>query len=178
AEAPSRFSDAQFSVSLYNVANIAPRETLQIHLAAADAEAAYQAILARVEKAGGRVVTSNLNRQRADQTQGTINFEEKSTEAGAVLLDLRGEDEVLHLQTTGSADTQNVTSAKRGFQVQILSLYNAAAVPPFTTVHMNLAAADAEEAYNAVLARVEKAGGRVVSSNLNKQRNDQTQGTV
>ncbi len=177
-EVKSKRADTQFQVSLYNVANIAPRETLQINLAAADAEAAYKAILARIEKAGGRVVTSNLNRQRNDQTQGTVHFEVKTAEAEAVLLDLRSEGEVLHLQVTENPDTQNVTRSKRGFQVQIASLYNASAVAPQTTVQLNLATVDAEEAYKTVLTRIEKAGGRVVSSNLNRQRNEQTQGTI
>ena len=171
-------AEAQFIVSLYNVANIAPRETMQVQLAARDAEAAYKTILARVEKAGGRVVTSNLNRQRSEQTTGTVNFEVKSGEAESVLLHLRTEGEVLHLQSTENPDTQNVTRAKRGFQVTILSLYNAAAVPAHTTVQLNLATADAEESYRAALARVEKAGGRVVTSNLNRQRDDQTRGTL
>lgn len=177
-EMKSRKADSQYTVSLYNVMNVAPRETLQVQLAAADAEALYKAILARVEKAGGRVVTSNLNRQRADQTSGTVHFEVKTAEGEAVLADLKVEGEVLHLQLTENPDTQNVTRSKRGYQVQIFSLHNASVVVPHTTVQLNIAAADAEEAFKTVLARVEKAGGRVITSNLNRQRNDQTQGTI
>ncbi|HEX7902000.1 MAG TPA: DUF4349 domain-containing protein, partial [Planctomycetota bacterium] len=67
--------DSQFTVSIYNLANIQPRETTHLNLACQDAEKTYKDILARIEKAGGRVLTSNLNRQRNDQTTGTIQFE-------------------------------------------------------------------------------------------------------
>ena len=51
-------AETRIHLSLYNLANVAPRQTTNLNLAAVDAEAAYRAITARVEKAGGRVVTA------------------------------------------------------------------------------------------------------------------------
>src|SRR4051794_40457734 len=81
-------------LSLYNLANVAPRQTNNLNLAAADVEQAYNAIVERVTKSGGRVVTSNLNRQNLEQTTGTIDFEVKSADAETVLADIRKTGEV------------------------------------------------------------------------------------
>src|SRR5262249_37603443 len=131
--------DVVFQVSIFNLANVAPRETVQISLAADDAEKVYRDILARARKATGRVVTSNLNRQRNEQTIGTINFEVKTAEADAMLAALKEAGEVLTLQTVENPDTQNVTQSKRGFQVQIWAL---AAVPPRETGVLQVATRD------------------------------------
>ena len=54
-------------------------------IAAEDVESAYRAVLERVEKAGGRVVGSNLAKNKPEQTSGSINFEVPSAEADAVV---------------------------------------------------------------------------------------------
>ena len=63
-------NDTRFEVSLYNLTNVAPRETVQINLASDDVEASLKNAAARVEKAAGRVVASNLNRARGNQDAG------------------------------------------------------------------------------------------------------------
>ena len=51
-------------------------------LAAADVEAAYRAVLKGLTEAGGRVVTSGLNRDRPEQTSGSIQFEVPTPQEG------------------------------------------------------------------------------------------------
>jgi glycine cleavage system regulatory protein len=165
-DARTKRADTQFFVSLYNLANVAPRETVHINLAASDAEAAYRTILERVEQAGGRVVTSNLNRQPNDQTTGSVNFEIKAAEAEAVLADLKAAGEVMRLEVTENPDAQNVTRAKRGFQVQIWAM---GTVAPRETVVMQLATRDVPAAYRSMQDAVTKAGGRVLNAQLNEQ---------
>jgi hypothetical protein len=158
--------DTVFLVSFYNLANVAPRETVHLNLAAADAETAYKTILARVEKSFGRVVSSSLNHQRNDQTRGEIQFEIKSADAEAVLLDLKNVGEVMRLQVTENADTQNVTKSKRGFNVQIWAL---AAVAPRETSTIQLATKDVPAGYRKLQESVIKSKGRVLNSQLNEQ---------
>jgi glycine cleavage system regulatory protein len=158
--------DVVFQLSLYNLVNIAPRETVHISLAAADAEQAFQTILARVRKTAGRVVTSNLNRQRNDQTSGTIHFEVKTDEADAVLAALKQVGEVMSLRVTENADTQNVTAAKRGFQVQLWAL---GAVPPRQTDVLQVATQDVPAGFRDLQAAVDKAKGRTLNAQLHEQ---------
>lgn len=166
AEVKVKKNETQFFVSLYNVANVAPRETVMISLAAVDAEAAYKAILARVEKAGGRVVTSTLNRQKSEQTTGSIHFEVKAAEAAAVQEDVRKEGEVMRLQGVENPDAQNVTRSKRGFRIQLHAM---GLVAPRETATVQLACRDVPAAYGALLEALGKVQARVLSSNLNEQ---------
>jgi hypothetical protein len=162
----TRRKDTQFFLSLYNVANVAPRETVNLNLACVDTEDAYKKILARVEKATGRVVTSNLNRQRNDQTTGLVQFEVKTADAEAVLLDVRELGEVMRLQTTENPDVQNATRSKRGFIVQLFAL---GTVAPRETATIQLASTDVPAGYRSLLDAVTKAKGRILNSQLNEQ---------
>jgi hypothetical protein len=157
--------DTQFFVSIYNLANIAPRETVVMSLACADAEAAYKTILARVEKAGGRVVTSSLNRQKNDQTSGTLRFEVKSAEADAVLADVRLTGEVMRLDVNENPDTQNVTKSKRGFNVQLFAM---GLVDPRESTTLQLATKDVPKAYQGFQDALVEAQARILSAQLNE----------
>jgi glycine cleavage system regulatory protein/predicted anti-sigma-YlaC factor YlaD len=158
--------DAQFFLSLYNLANVAPREVTSFDVVSTDAEAAYQALLTRVQKLGGRIVTSNLNRQNNDQTIGTISFQVKANEADALVQELRAIGEVLRHQTVESPDTQNTTRSKRGFLVQILAM---GAVPSRETTTMQLATADVPASYHKLREAIVAAKGRMLSAQLNEQ---------
>jgi hypothetical protein len=157
--------DTQFFVSIYNLANIAPRETVVLSLACADAEASYKTILARVEKAAGRVVTSSLNRQKNDQTTGTLRFEIKSADAEAVLSDIRQAGEVMRLDVSENPDTQNVTKSKRGFQVQLFAM---GLVEPRETLTIQVAAKDVPKAYRDLQESIGAAEAHILGSQLNE----------
>src|SRR5437763_7411986 len=75
----------RFNISLYNLANIAPRETVNTTLAAPDVKTAYEAILTAMRGDAadaaknigeltpiGRVVSSSLTSPKPDQTTGAI----------------------------------------------------------------------------------------------------------
>jgi glycine cleavage system regulatory protein len=158
-------NDSQFFVSLYNLANVDPRLTVHLNLACFDAEKAYKAVLERVEKAGGRVRTSNLDRQKSDQTSGRVDFQVKESEAETVLLDVRALGETMTYQVTESSDVANVTRSKRGFMIQIFAL---GMVQPREAVTIQLVAKDVAAAYQALSDAVRKAEGRILIGNLNE----------
>lgn len=160
-----RLKDTQFFVSIYNLANVTPRETVTLSLACADAEASYKQILARIEKAAGRVVTSSLNRQKNDQTTGTLRFEIKAAEAEAVLLDIRTAGETMRLDVLENPDTQNVTKSKKGFQV---SLFAMGLVEPRETTTLTIASKDVAAAYRALQEALGGADARILTAQLNE----------
>lgn len=160
-----RLKDTQFFVSIYNLANVTPRETVTMTLAAADAEASYKQILARIEKAGGRVITSSLNRQKNDQTTGSLKFEVKAAEADAVLLDIRTAGEVMRLDVLENPDTQNVTKSKKGFQVQLFAL---GLVEPRETTTLTIASKDVAAAYRALQEALAGVDARILTAQLNE----------
>ncbi|HVT89101.1 MAG TPA: DUF4349 domain-containing protein [Tepidisphaeraceae bacterium] len=153
-------------ISMYNLANIAPRLTTNLNLAATDVEATYRAILKRVTDAGGRIITSNLNRQDATQVNGSIQFELKSDQADAVRNDITRELQVLRLAVNDNPDTANVTTTKQAFVVQIIP---ASQVPPRETRTLAVQTSEVETAMQNLNAAASSAGGRTIESSLSQE---------
>ena len=154
-------------ISLYNLANIEPREKTSLNIAAPDVEKAYRAVLDQVKSAGGRVVTSQLNRPRPDQTTGTVTFESPTEQADVLLGAVRAVGEVMRLDVNQNPDTQNTTDAKRGFSVQIFSL---AAVAPRETTTLRIATRRVPESFNTLRDAVQGAeSGRLLTSQIAEQ---------
>ena len=157
--------DTRFAVTIYNLAGVTPRETVTIQLAAVDAEAAYKEILERIQKAAGRVITSNLARPRSEQTKGTIDSEVKTAEADAFLKALKEQGEVVTYQVSENPDAQNVTRSKRRF---LITVYALGALPPRETSVIQLAARDVAAGYRALQQAVLKPKGRILLARLNE----------
>lgn len=164
-DAKVKRNDTQFDLSLYNLANVAPRKTVHLDIACVDAEAAYKAILDRV-KPPGRIVTSNLDRQRSDQTVGTVSFEVRESDADAVLAETKEAGEVMRMQVTENPDVQNVTKSKRGFVVKLVAL---GAVQPRETADIKLLARNVPEGFKLLKDTVAKAKGRILNARLDEQ---------
>jgi hypothetical protein len=155
--------DTHVILSLYNVANIAPRQTTIVNLASDDVEQTYQAILSRINKTGGRIVTSNLNRQTDQQTGGTIQAEVKSADADTVVAAIKALGEVVRLNAVENPDTNNVTAAKRGISIELSSL---AAMLPREMNYRAIACSDVAKSRQQMLDTLRPLKPRIVLSKL------------
>jgi glycine cleavage system regulatory protein len=164
-QAPVRIELAptKLIISMYNLANVAPRLTTNLNLAGDDVESIYRAILKRVADAGGRVVVSNLNRSDATNVTGSMQFEVKSADADAVLNDIRKDVQVLRLAVNENPDTANVTTAKQAFTVQVIPT---AQVPPRQTRSLSVQISDVEVGMQSINAALAGVGARLSDSNL------------
>jgi hypothetical protein len=158
-------ADTRFHVHFYNLTNVPPRETLFLSLACVDVETAMKTLLARVDKAAGRVLSSNLTRVPGAQTQGDLQFEVKTTLADAVLEDLKSAGEVMALQVRETTNVET-TRKKRGFHVKLWTLE---ATTARETDELQLACTDVAASYRQVQEAVLKAKGRVRNAQLNEQ---------
>jgi hypothetical protein len=149
--------DTRLVISIYNLANIAPRQTTSLTLAARSVEETYRSILNHVTTKNGRVITSTLDRHSPEQITASISFEVPSSDADATLQEIRRDCETMALTVTENPDTNNVTAAKRGFNVQVYSL---STVPPQQTLSMNLETPDVEKLAGEIVSAAESAGGR------------------
>ncbi len=161
-----RRKDSVFLLSIYNLTNVQPREVVQLGLACTDIEASHKTILARIEKAGGRVLSSTLNRQKNEQSSGLLQFEIKSAEADAVLTDLKLAGEVVRFDMLENSDSQNVTRSKRGYHVQLFAM---GLVTARETTTLRLAARDVAAAHKALEEVARKTQARILQSFLNEQ---------
>jgi hypothetical protein len=128
--------------------------------------AAYQKALDQVRSAGGRVVTSSLVRPDDNQQAAELDFQIPAEKADSIDDAFHALGETIRHDATENPDTANVTEAKRGFHLRILSL---STVSPRETQDIQLAAADVPAAFNEILAAVNAAGGRVLQSDLKEQ---------
>jgi hypothetical protein len=167
-------SDTRFQVHFYNLTDVAPREMVFLSLACVDVETAMKTLLARVEKATGRVLSSNLTSTHGAQTQGDLQFQVKTTLADAVLEDIKSAGEVMALQVRETV-TGETTRKKRGFQVRLWALEAATARE---TDELQLACADVATSYRLVQEAVQKAKGRVRIAQLNEQDRRQVTATL
>src|SRR5579883_228790 len=158
-------SDTRFHVHFYNLTDVPPRETVFVNLACVDVETAMRTQLARVDKAAGRALSSNLNSTRGTQTQGDLQFQVKTTLADAVLEDIKSAGEVMALQVRETTNVET-TRKKRGFQVKLWALEAATARE---TDELQLACADVAASYRLVQEAVLKSKGRVRVAQLNEQ---------
>lgn len=167
--------DTRIYLTLYNVTNIAPRETAHLDLAAGDVEKTYQAILKKVGDLQGRVVTSSLNREKQARTSATVHLEVPARAAGALEMFLRESGEVIRLVRTENRDTRNVTPAKVGFQVNV---YAVNGVQPRETVTLRLAAKDVPKAYRDLQEQVLGWKGRIINASLNQAERDNVRASL
>jgi len=150
-------------VQLYNLANVAPRTTVQMNLAATDVEAGYRAALVEITKAGGRVTSSALSRPGDGNLVATISADVPTPVADAATLTLRALGEVTRLQQTDNPDQQNTTLAKRGITMEITPLATAV---PRNTLALQIAAKDVSKAYQSLLQLSQNKALLISESNL------------
>ncbi|HTU92003.1 MAG TPA: DUF4349 domain-containing protein [Gemmataceae bacterium] len=158
-------SDTRFHVHFYNLTDVPPRETVVVSVACVDVETAMKTLLARVDKAAGRILSSNLTSTRGAQTQGDLHFQVKTALADAVLEDIKSAGEVMSLQVSETTNMET-TRKKRGFQVRLWALEAAAARE---TDVIQLACTDVAASYRLVQEAVQKAKGRVRNAQLDEQ---------
>ncbi len=166
---------SRLTVSLYNLANVAPRLTTSLTVAADDVQERYREIIAAVEKAGGRVASSNLRRPKQDEVAATLQIEVPAAQAAATQAMLSTAGEVMNLQLNENPDTANVTTAKQGFAVQVIS---ARSVPARESANLQLAAKNVAGAHKALFEIARKAGARVIQSSVIEGDRDRISGVL
>ena len=165
-DAKVKRGDTAFLVQLYNLANIAPRETTTMQVAVPAVPAAYATLREAVEKAKGRVLNAQLSEQDPQNVTAQLDFDVRRTDEGAVRAALEAAGDVASRQVTRAPESDSVTDTKVLYRVTLLS---ASRIQPRETATMQVAAADVPAAYNSMRDAVEKAKGRVVTAQLNEQ---------
>jgi hypothetical protein len=165
-DAKVKRGDTVFLVQLYNLANVAPRETSTMQVAVPEVPAAYVALREAVEKAKGRIVTAQLNEQDRQNISGQLDFDVRRTDEGAVRAALEAAGDVVARQVTRAPESDNVTDTKVLYRVTLLS---ASRIQPRETTTMQVAVPEVPAAYAALRGAVEKAKGRVITAQLNEQ---------
>jgi len=164
-DAKTKRGDTVFLVSIYNLANIAPRETAMLQIAVSEVPAAFQTLRDVVGKTTSRVFTAKFDEQDKQNITAQLDFEVRRTDEGIVRAALEAAGETFSRQLTRAPESDNVTDSKILYRVTILSLGR---LRPRETATLNVAVADVPVAYQALRDAIAKASSRVLNAQINE----------
>ncbi len=173
--------DAHVTLSIYNVANLQPRTTTTLRLAAGDVQNAYDELLKRAADAGARIVTSAINTAAGDQSGASVRLELPAPKADGLLAGFSNEralpgTTLLRTDTaTANADDSQSTIEKRGIEVSIQPID---ALPPATSLQVNVETTRVSDTVAKIITTTRAAGGRVVGSTVDQSANGSGSATV
>ncbi len=156
----------QFIVDFYNLANVAPRETVFLRIASSDVPGEYLKLRELAGKSKGRVINAQLNQQDRQNIGAQLDFDVRRASVGEVQAALSDAGETLSRQVNRIPENDNVTDAKVQYKV---SLVDAAAIPPRENVVMKIAAGDVPAAFQQLVDALAKAKARVHKADLSEQ---------
>jgi hypothetical protein len=163
---PVKRGDTIFLVQLYNLANIQPRETVALQIAAADVRAAFQSLRDAGAKANARVRTAQLNEQDAENVTAEYDVEVRRPDEGVLSGAVNAAGETVSRQITRAPEGDQFTDSKVAYRVSLIPV---ARLNPRETVGMQLAAPDVRAAFQALRDAAAKASARVRTAQLNEQ---------
>ncbi len=155
-----------FFVSIYNLANVAPRETVILRLAAADVSTVFNKLRGVIAVAKGQVINAQLDEKDRKNVTAQLDFHVSRLGEGEVLTALLGAGETLTRQVNRVPENDNVTDAKVLYRI---TLVDADSIQPRETVVMRIAAADVPAAYQKLREALAKAKARIFTAQLNEQ---------
>ncbi len=164
-EIKSRVSDVQFSVSLYNVANIKPREAYSLDIATTDVVADYRRLQDAVSVAKGQVRSSNLDEKDKLSISAQFEFDVPATARDTFDKLVNGLGDVLSKTTTRAAPGETATDRKVGYRLTLRSL---TAVQPRESYKLDIATSDVSAEYRGLHDQISLVKGQVRSTNLNE----------
>jgi len=158
--------DTQFLVSIYNLANVAPRETVILRIAAVDVPETYQKLREAIGVVKSRVANLQLNVQNQQNISAQLDFDVRRSDEAAMQSAIKNAGEVLSRNVTRSPENDNVTDAKVGYRIELVNILN---VQARETITQRVAAARVNEAYEKLRAAIHKLGGHIFGDQLNVQ---------
>jgi hypothetical protein len=158
--------DTQFLLSIYNLANVAPRETIILRIAASEVPAVYQKLRDAISKAKGHVVNANLDEKDRQNINAQIDFDVSRAGQADVQAALALAGETLSRQVNRVPDGDNVTDSKVLYR---LVLIDADSIQPRESITTKIAAVDVRAAYEKLRETLAKAKSRVINAKLDEQ---------
>jgi hypothetical protein len=173
ADAKVKRGDTLFLVQLYNLANVAARETATLQVAVPDVRAAYQALRDVVGKATGRVLNAQFNEQDAQNVTAQLDFEVRRADEGAIRAALDAAGEVLSRQVIRAPESNDSTDTKVLYRVTLLATTR---LSPRETTTLTLEVPDVDQALSAFAAQVAEAKGRQLSAQSTRDQSGKVSG--
>ena len=165
-DAKVKRGDTLFVVQIYNLSDMAARETTTLQVAVRDVRAAYTALRDAAGKASARVLVAQLNEQDAQQVNAQIEVQVPRKDEASFRAALDAAGEVISRQVTRAPEGEGVTDSKVQFRAALLSVDR---LTPRDTTTLQVAVPDVRTAYQGLREAAVKAAGRLLIAQLNEQ---------
>jgi hypothetical protein len=159
--------DTVFLLQIYNLINVAARETNVLQIAVPNVRAGYQALREVAGKAGARVLVAQLNEQDARNVTAQIDVDVRRPEDAAYRAALDAAGEIASRQVGRAAEGNNVTDSKVQYRVTLLGTDK---LSPRETTSMTLEVQDVDQALATLGAQVSEVKGRQLSAQSTRDR--------
>jgi hypothetical protein len=166
AEVKSRQNDVQFNVTLYNIANIQPRESYHLKIAVQDVTPDYRKLQEAVLRADGQVRAAQLSEQDRLNVSATFDFDVPTAQREAIDKLLAQLGDVLSRSTQRVAPSETATERKVGYR---LTLHSVTSIPARETHTLQAVTFDVVDGYRKLREAVDQAKGHVRGGQLNEQ---------
>jgi hypothetical protein len=165
--APSRDSkvkrgDTQFAVSIYNLANVEPRETVVAVVVGSDVAASYKKLRGLIAQVKGTLRNTSLKNETRNVV-GVLDFVVLRADEAAVQAALAEAGDILTRTVERKVDSDKTTDTRVGFSVQIVSV---GGITARESNVLSLAAVDVPASFRKVRDAVVKAKGYMRQANL------------
>lgn len=161
-----RTDDVRFDVTLYNVANIQPREAYVLQVVVTDVPAEYKKLLDGVAAAKGQVRVSQLDEKDKTNTFAQLDFDVPAPQRELFDKVLAGLGDVVSRNTTRAGPGESATDRKVGYR---LTLKSEASVPPRETFTLNVYSLDVPAVYRKLQDAAAQVKAHVRALQLNEQ---------
>jgi hypothetical protein len=165
-EIKTRQNDVQFNLTLYNVANIQPRETFNIQVATLDVPAGFRKLQDVVGKAKGQVRKGQLNEQDKLNVTAEFDFDIPSQERKTIDKALEEAGRIISRSTAQAPPGETVTESKVGYR---LVLRNVAGIAPREKVTLAIEVKDVEKTAEEFISLVRAQQGTVAAARDNQE---------
>jgi hypothetical protein len=172
-----RRGDTEFQVALYNLANVEPRETSMLTLIAGDVPTVYRKLRETLAKLKVQIRNANLLENDKVDVSGQLDFNARRADEPAVQQALEAAGEIVKRKVDRRADAANVTDAKVGFAVRIVST---ATIEPRETIRRLIAVPDVADAFRRLQEAIgaREIHGHVRSASLDEARRQDVSATL
>jgi hypothetical protein len=159
--------DTMFLVQLYNIANIAPRETAVFQFAVPNVRSAYESLQETIRKLTGRVLKAQLNEHDQQNVSAQFEFEVRRGDEPAVRSALEALGEKVAGQVSRAAESDNVTDAKVQFRTSLISVTQ---LKSREHVTLSVEVPDVDQTLTVFSAQATEVKGRLVDSQFSRDR--------
>jgi len=160
-EIKTRQNDVQFNLTLYNVANIQPRETFNVQVATLDVPGGFRKLQEIVTKAKGQVRNGQLNEQDKTNITANFDFDVPSQDLKTIDKALEEAGRIISRSTAQAPPSETVTDSKAGYRLVLRSV---AGIAPREKVTLAIDVKDVEKTADEFINLVRAQKGTVAAA--------------